>query len=147
MTGNTVRADQVWRIEPAISEDRAWMMKIYRQNKHVMGPPDLRGLTQSIDGLTPNIHWSVVRPHAFAMWRMRRDGVRFLSRIIVDESMRNCGIGIAILNHIGKPILLHTQSDNVHAIEYYKRRGFTTIGNTYTRRGNIPLTWLLLEDA
>lgn len=84
----------------------------------------------------------------FVHWAIRMDGARSIYDILVKNGFRNKGIGRALIQHVGRPIILKSSEGN-SAHEFYLKLGFE-VGNgiVKTKQGNKPmLEYILHRDV
>lgn len=89
------------------------------------------------------------KPVATARWRETKEGIK-LERFAMLEEYRNQGYGGFLLDVVmadviglGKKVYLHAQ---LRAIDFYKRKGFVTMGDQFSEAGILHYKMFLQPD-
>lgn len=74
---------------------------------------------------------------------------RYIARVAVPKTLRGTGLGSEMLQQFasldpGQPITLHVDRENISAIGYYQRLGFTFSGPDNFRKRS--MTWSVAEN-
>ena len=93
-------------------------------------PADLLG--EQSHELINTQRWRFLEP----VFNLRDRGSLFINSLAVGSQWRHCGIGGRLLDHAYERaksdgydrVSLHVWSDNLNAISFYEKRGFTTVG-------------------
>jgi len=123
------------QIEEALPEDRAWIETIYQADRHFLGSVFGSVWYRFWQADNPREHWWVIRPYAFAHWMERLDGWKTLYEIAVDVEFRKTGYGRQLVAHIGTPLRLSTDAENLVSNLVYQKLGFTQTGWKPSRDG------------
>jgi GNAT superfamily N-acetyltransferase len=85
-----------------------------------------------------NAHWdkAVVDGKVLGTvhWNVRRDGIRNLHDIVVVSETRGSGLGRKLVEHVGLPIILKTDSCSI-ANGFYQHLGFTLYMTSESQNG------------
>lgn len=123
-------------IRDAKPEDEKWVGAIFKKADHILG----KGFFGTIwwrywNQGTPSEFWIVIPDIAFAHYKVRKDGVRALYEIAVEEGHKRQGYGKALLRHIGFPMELKTDANHEESNRFYKACGFYPAGEKRSRDG------------
>lgn len=121
------------KVSLATESDLGWILRLFAQNSGILGNPLwLRNSYRS------NGHrLIVVREIAFAHYRIGKDGLRTLKEIAVSASHRKQGVGRALLEAIGRPIMLKTDADNEESNRFYKSLSLSLVGQVKSKNGKL----------
>lgn len=123
-----------WVIDHAIEADAEWIKPIWEPATFWdFGRIWWRYWTSP----SVNEHWLVIRPLAFAHFRVRRaDAVRVVEEIAVAVAHRRQGIGAYLLHAIGRPVELKTDATNLASNAFYQATGFELLRTIPASRGS-----------
>lgn len=86
--------------------------------------------------------WIVIEPFAFCHYNQRRDGVKVVHEIGVDQNQRRLGYGRALLDYVGTPITLKTDCDNTASNAFYRAYGLLPAAKTQAKSGK----WMMIYE-
>lgn len=117
-------------IESATPDDKTWVGGLFGREAAILGR-DFGSIWwrywQQADRPEPPERWVVIRPWAFAHYRLRRDAVRTLYEIAVSADKRRQGFGAALIEFIGRPLQLKTNFDDIQSNGFYRSLGFQLV--------------------
>ncbi len=128
-----------WKIEGATKSDFDWITKLFKKNEGILGSADLTIWRHK--NSNAKSRFIVIRPHAFAHFNLKRNGEKTLYEIAVDTNMKRMGIGRALVDFIGAPMLLKTDADNIASNAFYASLGFFLLGEKFTKSGKRVNVW------
>lgn len=126
-------------IERLARTDEEWVKRLFVANAGVLGIGDVANQTwyrywaRQNDG---GEFWKVIRPHAFAHYRVRKDGWRTLYEIAVAQEAKGQGLGRRLVEHIGFPQRLKTDASHAESNAFYRKLGFQLVLTTQSKDGN-----------
>lgn len=124
--------------------DVYWVKELFKLNKGILGSFDTTyfRFKQSVNNREK---WIVIPEIAFVHYMERLDGVKVIYEIAVNPSEKKKGIGRMLMAHIGYPIQLKTDADNLESNEFYKKTGYICLGQKKSKNGkktfNIYQKW------
>ena len=130
-----------WQIEPVQDSDFEWIKPLFKLNEGILGSADMT-LWRYQNGQKKD-QFVVIRPHAFAHFNRKKNGEVMLYEIAVDPKMKRQGLGKALLDYMGTPMLLKTDADNIESNAFYKKWGFVLLGSKFTKSGKKVNVWKL----
>lgn len=107
---------------------------MFNKNKSILGNFDF-AFYHWKQTENPRNKWVVVENFAFAHYMIKLNGQKTLYEIAVDDHMKRKGIAKTILSHIGSPISLKTDADNLESNSFYRSLGFICLGQKFTSSG------------
>jgi ribosomal protein S18 acetylase RimI-like enzyme len=137
------KTDEAHAIELLVPTDEPWVARLWR-SAGVFGSGLL--VRRALNSTSHNEFCVGVREKAFAHYRVRKDGVRVLYEIAVDPAHKRHGIGRALIAHLGVPVLLKTDADNVAARSFYERMGMRLVGQKVARNGKLMVEYVLEQS-
>lgn len=117
----------------AIDQDLAWITKLFAKNSNILGNPFWLESSYGKNGH----RLLVVREKGFLHYRISKDGLRTVKEIAVAEEHKKRGIGRALIDAVGKPVTLKTDSDNSESNLFYVACGFLLVGRLKARSGKL----------
>jgi ribosomal protein S18 acetylase RimI-like enzyme len=122
--------------------DKVWVKPLFDSNQSILGPFDVAWYRYTTSK-NRSEKWVVIEGEAFAHYLIKKNGERTLYEIAVKSKGK--GLGRILLNHIGYPMNLKTDADNAESNEFYRRCGFTCVGQKMSKSGektfNIYQRW------
>lgn len=82
-----------------------------------------------------------IEPVGFVHYLVRVDGGRTIYNIAVDPDQRGRGYGKALVEHVGFPCRLSTNTDNEGSNAFYRALGFRLVGRELARSGHLKNVW------
>jgi ribosomal protein S18 acetylase RimI-like enzyme len=124
------------RIDKGVWADAPWIDKLLKANQAAFGSLGGHELfwRLALPG-NSNEHILVIRPVAFVHYRRNRTGLRVVYEIVVDERSKQRGLGRALMEAVGRPVTLRTDTGNDEANNFYKRIGLVVVGVARKRDG------------
>jgi GNAT superfamily N-acetyltransferase len=121
-------------IRAVTKEDEPWIKSIFENEKEILGS---FGLTwfRFWSAKDPGDQWDCIPEKAFVHFRVRRDGWRTVHEIAVSQNSRRQGIAGQLIKHVGMPILLKTDADNLESNAFYAAAGFYPVGSKTSKNG------------
>jgi len=124
------------KIRKAIKKDKDWILEIFSLNKVILGGKGYGSLQwkRFWENNKPNENWIVIEKIAFCHYLCRyRDRVNVIYEIATHDNYKRKGYGKKLIKHIGKPIELKTDYDNIESNNFYKSIGFKENGLSFTK--------------
>ena len=114
--------------------DEEWVKVLFDKNKSILGSFSMTWFRFS-QSKNENEKWVVIEGIGFAHYLIKRNGESTLYEIAVDDNYKKKGYGKALLDHIGFPMELKTDSENVESNEFYKKYKFICVGKKKSKNG------------
>lgn len=121
-------------IEDFTEADIPWVRELLKKNPTLLHDPG-QVIWRFFNQRQSGEFWMVIRPHALAHFKVRRDGWKTLYEIAVDATQRRNGYARKLVEHIGRPLQLKTDEDNVESNAFYKALGFLPMGLVVSSKG------------
>lgn len=123
------------RIRPVQrAADEAWVLAVFKANQSILGPGSVAWFRYWAAPHARN-RWLVLPELAFVHYRKRLDGVNVIDEIAVDASAKRQGLGRLLVDAVGLPCELKTDSNNEESNRFYERLGFYPAGLKRSRNG------------
>jgi ribosomal protein S18 acetylase RimI-like enzyme len=125
---------------PLTADDADWFRAVWRKCEAQLGELWTTGgptfhrwlrdenLRHRIDG---------IRPFAFVHYLIRVDGGRTIYDIAVDPEARGQGFGRRLVEHVGFPCRLSTNTDNAESNAFYRALGFRLVKRELAKTGHL----------
>lgn len=117
----------IWPIAALQRSDKPWVMRIWKQAKHILGPNGDVVWYRYWDD-TGRKRWHGWNEQGFVLWNEKRDGTKVILAIAVDPRWRRTGLGQKLVEHVGLPCELVTDAGDPVSNAFYVRLGFARVG-------------------
>lgn len=108
-------------------EDESWVRRLWFPE---LGAPDtFSGCWWRLwNGQAPNQYWVGVEGEGFVAFTLRKDGGRTVNYISVAEACRGSGLALRLLEFVGSPCTVVTDTENAASNRLYQKAGFRKVG-------------------
>lgn len=121
-------------LRQAKEEDLKFIKNIVNQNREFFGFVMNVALLESIKNNSLYVFEKDNEISGFINYHLRKDGWTTIYEIAVGKDFHNQGIGKKLLSLLKDPIRLKTTADNINAISFYKKQGFSLIKKEQGRK-------------
>lgn len=133
---------QMDEIREVTREDRDWIKSLWNNCGAELGSFSMAWFWYWNDRKS-NDYWVCIPDKGFCHYTIRkRDGMKRIAEIAVDETVRRQGVAKRLFDHVGKPMWLKTDLSNATSRAFYARMGMVEKEVVWSKNGKKQLVIL-----